>query len=183
MPYVFYRADARAPNEIRDAGGFQARVPLETAQARALVTRFTNSIDPISLPKLAGNLQNDINNKGQLKLLDLSTTIKRETNYSSIHISTDITEDSGGRSAGHIYKIEYDSLYAGSSGMVLFNNPDSLEASPLKPLLVIDTESLDTASTIGVSCTGNEVFFLTSIPYSKIKQYKTGNTWHDMPPA
>ena len=185
MAYTFYRGDSRTPAEIKAANGFSARVPLTIAQARDLLKRC-NGLAPtakVVLPAQAKGLQDALDSETKYKLLDLVREIKREKSQSTVHISTDLSEDCGGYSSGHIYRIEFEKLNSKSkSGLA--EEPDSVECtSHFDTYVVMETNSTSTAQTIALSSKGKEVSFLTSIPYENISAYKApgGREWKDMP--
>jgi hypothetical protein len=106
-------------------------------------------------------------------MLDLVRMVKLEKNRTTIHTSTDLTEDCGGYSSGYIYEIVFaDVVYFDKSGRCT-EKPDSLECtSHFNTFLVADDKVLSDSNMIALSSKGNEVSFLTTIPYANIKRYK-----------
>jgi hypothetical protein len=183
MPYTFYRGDSPEPKDLR--GGFQAWVPLTVVQARDLVRRFSGmQALKVTLPALKKDLQETLNKGAKYTMLDLVRMVKLEKNRTTIHISTDLTEDCGGYSSGYIYEIVFaDVVYFDKSGRCT-EKPDSLECtSHFNTFLVADDKVLSDSNMIALSSKGNEVSFLTTIPYANIKRYKRpkSTTWTAMP--
>lgn len=183
MSYKFYRGDSREPKDLKD--GFQAWVPLSPQQARDLVRRFSGMQGlKLTLPALKKDLQETLNKGDKFNMLDLVRMIKQEKNRTTVHISTDLTEDCGGYSSGYIYEIVFDDLVYFENGGRCTEKPDSLECtSHFKTLVVADDKTLSDSGMIALSSKGDEVSFLTTIPYKNIKRYKTpkSTTWTNMP--
>ena len=183
MAYTFYRGDSRQPKDLRD--GFQAWVPLSVVQARDLIRRFSGmQALKVTLPALKKDLQDTLNKGEKWTMLDLMRMIKLEKNRTTIHISTDLTEDCGGYSSGFIYEIVFDDLVYFDKGGKCTENPTSLECnSHFNTLVVADDKTLSDSAMIALSSKGNEVSFLTTIPYANIKRYKMAKstTWTAMP--
>ena len=183
MSYTFYRGDSRDPKDLKD--GFQAWVPLSPVQARDLVRRFSGMPAlKLTLPAMKKDLQETLNKGDKYNMLDLVRMIKLEKNRTTIHISTDLTEDCGGYSSGFIYEIVFDDLVYFDNRGRCNEKPDSLECtSHFNTFVVADDKVLSDSNMIALSSKGNEVSFLTTIPYKNIKRYKTpkATTWNAMP--
>lgn len=183
MSYTFYRGDSREPKDLRD--GFQAWVPLTVVQARDLIRRFSGmQALKVNLPVLKKDLQDTLNKGDKYTMIDLVRMIKQEKNRTTIHISTDLTEDCGGYSSGYIYEIVFDGVVYFDKGGRCTENPKSLECnSHFNSLVVADDKVLTESNMIALSSKGDEVSFLTTISYANIKRYKTpkSTTWNAMP--
>jgi hypothetical protein len=183
MPYTFYRGDSREPKDLRD--GFQAWVPLSVVQARDLIRRFSGmQALKVNLPALKKDLQDTLNKGDKYTMIDLVRMIKQEKNRTTIHISTDLTEDCGGYSSGYIYEIVFDDVVCFDKGGRCTEHPKSLECnSHFNSLVVADDKVLTESNMIALSSKGDEVSFLTTIPYANIKRYKTPKStiWNAMP--
>ncbi|AKJ31995.1 hypothetical protein [Caldimonas brevitalea] len=181
--YKFYRGDTRPPQELRN--GFTAWASLSAEQARTLLKRFMGTRDSVDLPRQAKGLQDAINgSNAAMSLIDLVRQVKIEKNRSTVHISTDLTEECGGYADGYIYEMTFPSLNTLTTRNVLTSNPPSLECtSPINPLVVLDGDTIDASQTLAISSRGDEVSFLTPIPYACITRYKAprSSVWQAMP--
>jgi hypothetical protein len=78
----------------------------------------------------------------------------------------------------------FDDLVYFDKGGKCTENPTSLECnSHFNTLVVADDKTLSDSAMIALSSKGNEVSFLTTIPYANIKRYKMAKstTWTAMP--
>ena len=168
MPYIFYREDDRDLPQVRTVG-FEAWVQLGLDDIRKIVTRFNGVYTaPILLQEFRAKWIADAVFKFNRKTLNLSllgNLIKSKVDQSSIQISTGITQDGGGRSKKHLFKITCPkTIYMVDlrSGIVR-HNPASLKVM-VKTQLVMDAPKLADAKLIALAIQGGEVAFLTKIP-------------------
>jgi hypothetical protein len=182
--HILYRGDSRSPAEIKNFGGFSAWVPLDVDGARQVVRRGLGKNFNITLPTKAKRLENLFNsdNCQNLTLLTLARQIKLEKAGDTFHVSTDPTEGCGGYANGYIYAMRFRTLFLvdkhGAATPGAFN-----ALSRVNTKLVLDTQSLDTATTIAVAIDPEEVAFLTTVPIGQIYKYKEpkGHVWYKMP--
>jgi hypothetical protein len=157
---IVYRADTRAPNQIR-ASGFKARLPMTIEQARLhLLSYCTPQSDPQRTP------------------MDLSRRIISSPQPE--YVSTDPSEECGGYAStkGYVYKIEFPHLTqkvfsTSVLGQTLKKNPNTLW-----PKLYLDAAQLWFANIIALKHFGTstrEITFLTSIPVKNIVGYRAPN--------
>lgn len=206
MPIIVFRGDNRDPTEIKDAGGFKAKLPLTTHAARCIIVRAAIDAGQ-DLSGLTGDRTSAIvkylrDNPGLVGMRALAQAIKKETEANSIHISTELGQGGGGMGGKYIYRISCPTpLYqwgpTASYGLaspptVLTANGD-LATSPVKSYLITDTNagndprnSVGAANTIAVytyTSLLSEVAFLTEIPYGWITEYRpaAGGNWAQMP--
>ncbi|MBP7148219.1 MAG: hypothetical protein KBD01_11775 [Acidobacteria bacterium] len=184
--HIIYRGDSRAPRSLKGFGGFTAWVPLDREQAVAVVKRSSGQNFDVKLPKEAARIEGYFNKTKNLNLLTLGRQIKLEKAGDTIHISTDPTPECGGYAGGYIYAMRFKTLnLVDKAGKVSHGAVTSV--SGINPMLVLDTDSVETANTIGLVIPGGagvEVAFLTSIPPTYIYKYRTPgeSNWHAMPP-
>ncbi|HTU20106.1 MAG TPA: hypothetical protein VMG10_18725 [Gemmataceae bacterium] len=172
--HIIYRGDTRDPKKLATFGGFTAWVPLNLQEARNVVKRSMGQNFQIKLPKAAARLEGYFNKQEKLNLLTLGRQIKLEKAGDTFHISTDPTEGCGGYASGYIYAMKFKTLFLiDKNGKA---SPAALkEVTGINSYLVMDTTSLDTATTIAVAIPGQagpEVAFLTTIPMAHIYKYK-----------
>jgi hypothetical protein len=183
--HIIYRGDTRTPSQLKGYGGFSAWVPLTTQQAQDVIKRSTGQNFDIKLPERAKRLEGYFNQQKNINMLTLGRQIKLEKAGDTFHISTDPTEGCGGYSTGYIYAMRFRNLYLiDKQGVASSGSMSSVRG--INSLLVLDTTSMASATTIAVAIPGQggvEIAFLTSIPIASIYKYKTpnGSVWHRMP--
>lgn len=206
MPLTVYRGDGRTPDQIRQAGGFQARLQLSPDAARRLVERAV--VDPATdVSGLTGNRTSVIvqylqEHPGLVGMRALANAIKKEREANSIHISTELGLGGGGMGGAYLYRIDcptplFQWAPDGRNGIAgppapLQSNAD-LGTSLVKSYLITDTDvggdpaaSVAAASLLAAytyTSTLAEVAFLTAIPYGWISEYRpaSGGAWAPMP--
>jgi len=211
MPFQFYRADNRPPEVIAN-GGFQAYMPLSAEAARQLVDRsLVDASTPMNLLSTPGNtivdhLAGQGANPRLAGLTALYAEIRKETNSSTLHVSTSPQQSVGGfEHRDHLYKIECPqskmhvweinpsnkNAIAGSSRPVtsfeqVHVSTNALGLPPTKPVLITDTPDIASARMIAVSSPSGdgEVAFLTGVPSNWItetRSLRSGGPWQAMP--
>lgn len=196
MSITVYRADNRTPAEIKAAGGFKAWVQLDTPTSRQLITRI--AIDPgqaVTLPRQVTHISDFLRNWPATKLVGIGALyqeIRKETSRTTMHISTELTEGVGGRSASHIYRIECPvpnrTLYqwppVGNQGIGNareVRDAGDLSASRVKTFLLTDSKGdnlvdmIQAADIIAIykpAPDAGEVAFLTEIGLAWITHFK-----------
>jgi hypothetical protein len=171
--YTFYRAAGSAPDVYKLREGFKPRVQIELAQIRNMMNNAfkLGPLVGVAIPKEAEVLVKAYALSLQWKPLDLAREIKREKSTTTCHISTDLNEDCGGYASGnYVYKIEFEDLFLGGKADITIAsgswNPR------ITPKLVANSSDISTATVIGIAAGGNEVSFLTPIPWANITQCK-----------
>lgn len=168
MAHVFYREDDRDFHQIPSVG-FEAWVQLELDDIKKIVTRFNGVYTaPILLKEMRAKWLSDAVFKYNRQALNLSTLgdlIKSKVDRSSVQISTGITEEGGGRSKQHLFKITCPkTLYMVDPVTGSFKtNPVSFNVM-VKAQLVMDATTIAAATIIGLAIRGGEVAFLTRLP-------------------
>jgi len=165
MAYTFYRSyDDAIP-----AKGFEAWVQLELPDIKKLITRFNGKYTaPIIFQETRAKWLSDAifeRNRQPLFLGDLGKLIKSKVDHSTIQISTDLTNEGGGREKKHLYQITCTKTlyFVDPSNGSYQANPASLDIK-VKPKLVMDSPTLANAELIAISLWGHEIAFLTRIP-------------------
>lgn len=209
MPITIYRGDGRQPQDIRDDRGFNAKLPLSTAAARAIIIRATiNSAQNVF--GLTGNRVSQIvkylqEHHGLVGLDPLYQQIKKEREANSIHISTETTTGGGGMGGSYIYRIDCPTpLYEWGQGgshhrtgiatppRTVNSNANLTPHPTIRKFLLTDANvhddplaSVQAANVIALyspASTVQEIAFLTAIPYGWIPQYRQGQgAWNAMP--
>lgn len=148
--------------------GFEAWRPLSIAQARNLIQVLLGGGDPDSLPDIAVTAWKNV---ARPNLVDLSTLIKYTKDKSTFWVSTAINRDCGGQSGGApIHHIRANLSHFSLGGSSLTALPLG-RTGALKPTIMMDSDSLDTATLIALNhgpLDDAEVSFLTSIPLDVI---------------
>ena len=212
MPFDFFREDNRSPAEIQAAGGFRARVQMDTGTARDLIARSVR--DPntvVALPPAERTVSDYLDNQMRGKLVGLQQLyegIRKETNTTTLHVSTARTEDCGGKNdKNYTYRIESplhelyvweqqvgDRMRPTSRRVTGFDDvhrmsgaPSSkisaAELTPTRAVLLTDTPRLEDANVIAISSPKGEVAFLTGVPGDWVTQSRARGApvWNPMP--
>lgn len=206
MPITVYRGDGRTPDEIRDAGGFQAKLPLTVDAARRIIVRAAIDANE-DLTGVTGNRTSTIvdylqDNPGLVGMRALANAIKKEREANSIHISTELGQGGGGMGGDYLYQIDCptplyewspDVRYGLAGPPVALLASANLGTSPVKAYLITDTNlggepdsSIAAADTIAVytyTSLLSEIAFLTAVPYEWITRYRPAGhgNWTAMP--
>lgn len=167
--YTFYRIDTRNPGELEDQKGFKPWVQIELNEIRKIMhNAFYGGKSSVTVPDLADVLKKAYEEKNDWKAIDVVREIKREKSKTTCHVSTDLTPACGGYSKGNIYKIEMPDLFLDGQA-----NTTTGWSPLVRPKLVSDKNSIDESNILGFACGGNEVAFLTPIPWENISLYKS----------
>jgi hypothetical protein len=187
MSLTLFRGDSRKPEEIENAGGFYAWVPLSADQARALIRKalgatVDNEVFPTALQDALKGVT--INNT-----TDLLPFIKYTKNKSTTpQVSTAPDEDCGGQANGTdakgrkyiVYEIQFENLNVLEKTGVRPATSDDIRNGPaVKPKILVDGNDLVSSDTIAVIFK-DEIAFLTAIPVDNITRYNNGEGWSAM---
>lgn len=178
MPIDLYRGDARDPQAIRDAGGFQPWVATTAPTARGIITRC---IPPRTAPPLLPPPADQTSLQALLmtdtvKLIDVLRDIKNEKTRRTVHVSTDTSPLCGGYSTGYVYRMNFTlNVQANGTGATTaVNNPSQLQ-NMVAASVFFDGATLATSNLFGI-CGGPvdpgvEAAFLATIPAAYIAEY------------
>ncbi len=207
MPITLYRGENREPQHIRDAGGFTARLQLDTDAVRAVLVHATidatRDIAGITGRRTSQIVDYLLQNPGRCGLGPLYQQIKKEREASSIHISTETTPGGGGMGGGYVYRIQcptplYEWGPTRGGTMSGIDTPPrtiavdaDLTQQSVRAFLLTDTlaanvalDAVETADVVAIYSPAQmkEVAFLTALPYAWITGYRQDQgAWHPMP--